>query len=486
MFSRRTVLAGAAGLALAPMALAQTSLRGGDLAGDVAILREAYEALHPGLLRYNTPEQMNARFDALARDWGRDQSLSAAYLSLSRFLATIKCGHTYANFYNQSDAVHRELFTARDRLPFRFVWLDNRMVVTENFSGDARLAPGAEVLTINGVGSPRILAQLMTYARADGSNDDKRRSLLQVRGEDEYETFDVFYSLLHPEAAQGFSLRVRPPGARRVAHADVDAIERTQVRGAAREAGADRNAPAWRLAYPRERVAQLIMPTWAVYNSDWDWRGFLDASFEEFQARGTQRLIVDLRGNEGGLDCGHEIIARLIDRDLPLSAYERRVRYRKTPAHLDPYLDTWDDSFRDWGDDAEPIDGRFYRLRASEEQQNRVITPKGPRFRGDVIVLIDSSNSSATFQFASIIHANGLGRLLGQPTGGNQRGINGGAFFFLRLPASGLECDLPLIGTFPSTPAPDAGVEPDIAVSRTVEDITAGRDGVLEAALALS
>lgn len=485
MFTRRTVLAGAAGLALAPAALAQTGLRGSDLAGDAAILREAYETLHPGLLRYNTPAQMNARFDALARDWGREQSLASAYLSLSRFLATIKCGHTYANFYNQSDAVHRELFAARDRLPFRFAWLGNRMVVTENFSGDARLAPGAEVLDVNGKSSGRILRQLMAYARADGNNNDKRRALLEVRGTDEYETFDVFYSLLHPEALHGFSLRVRPAGASRVARLDVDAIERTQVRGAAREARTDRNAPAWRLAYPRERVAQLIMPTWALYNSDWDWRGFLDASFEEFQARGVQRLIVDLRGNEGGLDCGHEIIARLIDRDLPLSAYERRVRYQKTPAHLDQYLDTWDDSFRDWSANAERIDDRFYRLRASADEQNQVIVPKGRRFRGDVIVLIHASNSSATFQFASIVRANGLGRLLGQSTGGNQRGINGGAFFFLRLPASGLECDLPLIGYFPPAAAPDAGLEPDIAAARTADDIAMGRDGILEAALAL-
>ncbi|MFZ4072050.1 MAG: S41 family peptidase [Caulobacterales bacterium] len=484
MINRRNIIGGALGAVFVSSALAEARADGRIFAGDVAVLREAYESLHPGLYRYNTRPEMNARFEALARDWSRHQSLAQAYLSLSGFLATIKCGHTYANFYNQSDAVHQQLFTARDRLPFRFVWLEERMVVTENLSGDPRLAAGAEIVSVNGVRGAALLRHLIGFVRADGSNDAKRTSLLEVQGVDEYETFDLFYSLLHPEAARGFSLRVRPAGGRQAERVEVGPVERTQVRGGTRESAMNMDAPAWRLAYHGARVARLIMPGWALYNSDWDWRGFLDASFEELQARGITRLIVDLRGNEGGLDCGHEIIARLIDRDLPLAAYERRVRYQRTPDHLNQYLDTWDDSFRNWGDDAIRIDDRYFRLRSSAQSVAPVIAPKGPRFRGDLVVLIDSSNSSATFQFANLIKANGLGRLIGSPTGGNLRGINGGAFFFLRLAESGLECDLPLIATFPPTPMPDAGIEPDMRVTRTANDIATGRDAVLEAALA--
>jgi acetyl esterase/lipase len=95
-----------------------------------------------------------------------------------------------------------------------------------------------------------------------------------------------------------------------------------------------------------------------------------------------------------------------------------------------------------------------------------------------VWVLVGGVNSSATFEFASAVQRHRLGTLVGQPTGGNQRGITGGAFFFMRLPHSGIEVDVPLIGQFPvtQTPLPDAGLTPDVLVPTTAADIAADRD----------
>jgi C-terminal processing protease CtpA/Prc len=476
MWSRRAVLAGATGAAFAPGAWAQEL---GDLSGDIAILRDAYETLHPGLYRYATPSEVSTRFDALARAWSRPQTRSAAYLSLSRFLATVKCGHTYANFYNQTRAVRTELFDAQRLLPFHFAWIGRRMVVLANQTNESRLNPGAEVLSVNGRAAPRILRDLLPYARADGGNDDKRRALFEVRGYDRYETFDVFYGLTQRPGAS-VRLRVRPPGSERAETFDVATID-LETRRRALRADEANDGPVWTLSYPAPQTALLTMPTWALYDSEWDWRAFLDQTFAEFETRGVRKLIVDVRGNEGGLDCGDEIIARLIDAPLQREAYARRVRYRETPERLNQYLDTWDNSFRNWGDDATPAGDGWFDLRG--EGGVDAIAPKGPRFRGELVVLIDAQNSSATFQFANAITTQRLGRLIGMPTGGNRRGINGGAFFFLRLPASGLEADLPLIARFPATPQPDAGIEPDERVPLTRAAITAGRDAALEAAL---
>jgi C-terminal processing protease CtpA/Prc len=119
---------------------------------------------------------------------------------------------------------------------------------------------------------------------------------------------------------------------------------------------------------------------------------------------------------------------------------------------------------------------QYFALTEYGDASGDGIRPVGKPFRGKFYVLIDANNSSATFQFAQTVQQNKLGTLIGQPTGGNQRGINGGAFFFLRLPKTQIEMDLPLIGNFSSSPQPDAGLAPDILVTPTLQDIIEGRD----------
>jgi hypothetical protein len=170
---------------------------------------------------------------------------------------------------------------------------------------------------------------------------------------------------------------------------------------------------------------------------------------------------------------------------------DRRVRYRSIPQDLSKYLDTWDDSFRNWGERArDPADGFYTLANEPGDPSTMTIAPKGRRFTGKVWVLVGAINSSATFQFAQAIQRSRLGTLVGETTGGNLRGINGGAFFFVRLPRTGIEVDLPLIAISPKRGAgeplpPDAGLEPDVRVETTVQDVALGRDAAFERVLEL-
>jgi hypothetical protein len=111
------------------------------------------------------------------------------------------------------------------------------------------------------------------------------------------------------------------------------------------------------------------------------------------------------------------------------------------------------------------------------------IQPRGPRLTIKTAALIGPVNSSATFQFADKAKSTGVVRLFGETTGGNQRGINGGRFFFVRLPASGIEFDLPLIGYYPPGSPPDAGLSPDYEVRSSAADIASEFDRTLETAV---
>jgi hypothetical protein len=151
---------------------------------------------------------------------------------------------------------------------------------------------------------------------------------------------------------------------------------------------------------------------------------------------------------------------------------------------LNKYLDTWDRSFRDWGADAVDDQDGFFRLADVNDgdESTLVLRQRGPRFTGKVVVLMDASNSSATFQFEETVKRCGLATLIGQPAGGNLRGINGGAFFFLRLPKSGIEVDLPLIGRFPTVKQPDGTLTPHVYIQRHPRDLVQGTDPELTAA----
>lgn len=477
--NRRQLLAALAATSFSPIiaqAASPTSSAAPDaLANDIAILRRAL-ALHPGLYRYNTPKAIEAQLGQLARDFAASSDRAGRYLLLSHFLATIRDGHTYANFFNQKRLVAAELFDRRTRVPFHFRWLEGRMVVT--VQGGAALPPGTIVDRLNGVRDRDILARLLPYTRTDGHNEAKRVSLLELRGTESIETFDVFYGLVYG-APLGGRHRIDatlPSGKRTAVVLPVISLAERRTQMVAKPETGD--APIWDWTVRPDGVAVLFMPSWVLYNSKWKWEPWLTERLDTLPA--LKGLVIDLRGNEGGNDCGAPILARLIATRLTRDSGERLVRFRTTPADLDPYLDTWDDSFRRLGVDAVDLGNGYYRRPPVEGVD--WIEPVAPRIDRPVAALIGPANSSATFQFASLAKRSGVVRLFGETTGGNLRGTIGGGFFFVRLPASELEFDVPLIGYFPKEQRRDGGVIPDRKTQTTAADIAAGRDPTMSAA----
>lgn len=470
----------------------QTTVSASDLQADVDILETAYTQLHPGLYRYNSPAQIQADFAQLRAELKHDQPLRNAYLAFSVFAAKIRCGHTYANFYNQPKPIVEELFSGPNRVPFYFEWIGGEMVVTSDFTAAGSLPPGTRILKMNGVPAGEILRKLMTIARADGSNDAKRVAQLGVRGDDRWETFDIFYPLFFPLKDATYRLELRRPTEIKSSQVSVEALtpEQRLAPIKSREEALKRgSAEVFEWKYMDSGAAYLRMPSWALYDSNWDWKRWLGEHMDDLADTNPPALIIDLRGNEGGQDVGNVILSRLTSSEIKLSAARRLVRYRKVPDDLAPYLDTWDKSFKDWGESAVELDPprptappvHYFRLKKYDDDTNGdVIKPEGVHFSGHVYVLVDANNSSATFQFAQVVQQNHLGTLVGTPTGGNQRGINGGAFFFLRLPHSNIEMDLPLIGIFPASAKPDAGLMPDVPVKITADGIAAHRDASIE------
>jgi hypothetical protein len=488
MLNKRHVLAaiGASGLAtllpsrsfaaMGPMISPQA------VKSDLALLQDIYENLHPGLYRYNSKAEIKARFAAASQSVRALAALSDVYLRFSKLLASVRCGHSYANFYSQSETVQNTLFAGQNRLPFRFVCLNQQMVVTDP-AGVVGLSRGSRIAHINGVSTRTILRTLLPYVRADGHNVGKQTSLLSVDRNDGYQSFDIFYAL-HFGASQEFALRgLAPNGA--PLRLTAPAIDLAARRAMTAGQPVERGAPVWFVTLRPDGIAHLRLPTFGLYNSSWDWKAWLAASFADLADKSVRALIIDIRGNEGGRDdCGPEILGYLTKTPLPAQAGDRCVAYRAIPARLNPVLETWDDRFRDWGDKVVARPDGLYDLLDEAGRSGGDVTPKASYFGGKVVVLTDATNSSATLQFCQMLRTHRLGTIIGGITGGNLRGINAEKFMFARLPATGLEVDVPLVGFYPAGKPVDSGLVPDRIITPTWRDIAAGTDPVLDAALA--
>ena len=461
-----------------PVDLAQLPvLEAEALQEDLALAREALLAIHPGLFRYRTPQAIDSLFGAFQAKFSRDMTHREAYLLFSEMMGFFQCGHTYANFFNQNSFIQEVVFGQPDKLPFLFRWVEGRMIVTLNLSGTPALDKFSEVLAIQGVPVSDILSRLLPLVKADGANDAKRINDLNLLGVGPFESFDVYFPLLLPPVNGEYQLEVEDADGRKQ-RIVVDATTREERTRRSAEAGMATDVSAyWKLEFWENSTAYLQLATFDVFQLGFDWKPWLDRAFTDIRERKTERLVIDVRYNEGGQDEILLYLGRMLAKE-PVRPVARqvRVRYEEIPARLRPHVFTWVEDAYDFRGRVKPLENGFFEY----VEEEIVIKPARKAFQGEVFVLVNAANSSGTFYFAEIARENKLATLVGEPTGGSQKGLNAGLIFFLRLPNSGIELDIPVFGSF-SEDLPAGGIQPDILVQETVESLRAGRDPVLEA-----
>ena len=123
------------------------------------------------------------------------------------------------------------------------------------------------------------------------------------------------------------------------------------------------------------------------------------------------------------------------------------------------------------------------QYRGKKDGNGQRLAPSDNHLTGRIFLLTSATNSSAAWQFAVVMKEHNLATLVGQETGGNQKGITAGALFFMRLPNTKIEVDVPLIGMDydEAVKRPDAGVAPDVYVKPNVMDVIRGVDTEMDA-----
>ncbi len=447
---------------------------------DARLLQRALKELHPALTKYLTQAEMDASFLRFEQRARTARTASQMYLAATELAASIRCGHTWTNVLNQQGAIKTALLDSADKLPLRMTLVGGRWLVLS--SADPAIAVGDEIIAIDGVAGKDIVARMLPYLRADGSSDGKRlRQLGHDRGD--YSQMDIVWPLLSPPVDGHYALQLRGPRgpARSVRVKSLTLAQREAILEAQ---GFKASNEDWSFRI-EGKVGYLTMPTFSFYRSSFDWSAFLTDSFARLAEARVPNLVIDVRANEGGDGAiGGEVLSHLLRNPFEFASTQSTSAYERVPYDLARYLDTWDYSFFDRTGQVEKItEGTAagkYRYTARGDGKQTIVPVPSP-YAGRTFILVGPENSSASFQFAKLAQDSGAATLVGQRTGGNQRGLNGGHLAWVNLANSGVAVDIPLLAGTYTEATPDASVTPDIVVSPTLEALRAGRDIEMEA-----
>lgn len=462
-----------------------SALSAAQARGDLQLLRRAFNTLHPGLHRRATPAQVDAAFAAADAAVAGGSTQGGMFLLCSHIAASVNCGHTWASHYNARPDVKQLLLGGADKLPFTLRWVQGRALITG--SAAPGLAAGSELLAIDERPVAEIAGALLPLLRADGPHAGAvGKRWAQLDSVANGGAMDWLFPLRFPPQAGRWRLTLR----------DQPAPAGTAPRGLARKmsvpcatlAERQRSLPAPTPQWSFERAddtALLRLPTFAFWNSDFKADAFLARTFTAL--RGLPFLVMDLRDNEGGDDSiAHQVLAQLLRAPYEPPAVRLESAYQRVPEDLLPHLGTWNRGFFDRSSTATPLPGGRWLLPAPAPVR---VEPVATPYAGRSVVLVGPQNSSAGYLFARDLQRSGAAVLMGEPTAGNQRGLNGGQLAWLTLPASGVAVDIPLRAAFTlgegDDAPPDRGVLPDLPVTPRFEDAAAGTDTTLAAAGAL-
>lgn len=346
------------------------------------------------------------------------------YRVLMSFIAALKDGHTNV-------VPPKELFARTWSEPGVTISdVEGRLIVTRvDDSSAGSIAPGMELVAVDGTPVSEYLATEITpYISASTAQDLRMRTARRVLWGPA--GTDVVLGLVDSRGRR-VDARVR-----RMSEADLATITPPQ--------------PPFEYRVLAGNIAYVAL------NQFGD-----DKAAEEFEAHFAEiaradALIIDVRRNGGGNSgVGYRVLSALVDRPFLTSNWWTR-EYR--PAH------------RAWG----RPEGRYV------EKANEV-PPSGKRlYTRPVVLLTSSSTYSAAEDFVVAFDGTKRGTIIGEPTGGST-----GQPLNVPLPGGGRVRICTKHDTHPDgREFIGVGVQPQIAVHPTLRDLRAGKDTVLDAALA--
>ncbi|MBP7707197.1 MAG: hypothetical protein KA243_08130 [Candidatus Aminicenantes bacterium] len=446
------------------------------LRSDLDVLWDVLEEGHGGFDRYTSVEALKKSFEAAGQGISGPLTELAFYTRLLPLVAAIKDGHTQLTL---SSGASTWLDGQPVFFPFEVRFLGGKVYLFRNLSAEPGVPDGAELLAIDGMPIGDIVAALLPLVPSDAGIRTARLRRLEHPA-----SFGRLLALRYGLEASR-RIRFRPVGggeAREVPVACVTALTTVRTLRERYPVTAERR-PLYELAF-RGGTAVLTI---RQFGDDPDkarprYTEFLDESFRILAEKGARGLVIDLRGNGGGRDEYAKILfAHVMDRPF---LYYWALETKKDRYDLFKYTDETPEGAAELARPLVPNSrGRFD---VTGHPNRGIQATRPPLFAGKVAILVDGGSFSATGEVTSAFHYYKKAVFFGEECGSGYYGNTSGFMVTATLPATGIRIRVPLVlyqmavDGYPK----DRGIVPDFPVTPTIGDLLAGRDPVMDRALA--
>jgi hypothetical protein len=449
-----------------------------DARTDFDVLRRALEETHGGLHRFTTASELQRRFDEYRARLTRPVSQREFIGLLSEMIADIRDGHARLEY----DEATNSRLASTPLFPLRLSLEGPRVVVLFNDTmADSTIRPGMEVVSINDRPISQIVSALLPKLPGDGFIETGKRIRLG-------RTFGAAYWLFVDDATQ-FTVVAQDQSGKQVTATLAGVLSADRAQNAnpvnallkghlERFRGSTDNVSLQFVTDPD--IARLRIRS---FDDGDGYPASIAAAFRSLRDKGTKALILDLRGNGGGVDLyGALLVAQFTDK--PFRYFDK--------IHLTtirPSFATWKPStFDDLRNGTVPDQKGGHLVTATLHQGIAEQAPGAAPFLGKVIVLLDGGTFSTSADVTATLHHLKRATFVGEESGGTYEGNTSGLNALVVLPNSKLAMKIMMYGYWnaASSGAKGRGTLPDYPVEKRVADLLEGVDKQMEQAVSLA
>lgn len=373
---------------------------------DIRAMVYGISEVHPDMFSVCKQADFFSAINKAIASLGDSVSMAELYKKVAPIVAMIGDGHT--NVYFSSD----DAFTQETNvLPVYVEVLKNKSIICKN-SFDSIIPTGATILSINGVPADVIVDSMMPYVA--GEKEHYRITRINA-------FFDVLYHILYP--ADLFEIVYRNPDAQKPLKVTYDATTYGEIKKQIpKQTKSVVNEP---YSFAIDKKRNVAVMDFRSFKDIPKMEQFADSMFRELRNNDIGNLIIDIRNNGGGNSGVGDVLLRYI-------SPEPFVQMDRSLVRITPF------TRKLMGREDRDLCFIFNEVSPSSYKQPR--TQDEGHYNGNVYLLISNKTFSSAGSFAWAFKECGVGKVLGEETGGMN--VCFGDVLGYKLPVSGLICSI--------------------------------------------